>query len=111
MNAEVRARWIGGSFLLLTLTAVLVLAARSPSAAPAAVAQVEGLSCEMKSDAQGPTVQELMEQVIQQRMRNGAGEDADFVVLNNRGYNYGPAPGVDFDSIMNDVAAQAAQAR
>jgi hypothetical protein len=109
MNAEVRARWIAGPFLLLTLVALVVLAARSPSAAPAAVAQVEGVSCQMKED--GPTVQELMEQVIQQRMRNGGDEEPDYVVLNNRGYNYGPAPGVDFDSLMVDVAAQNARER
>jgi hypothetical protein len=34
-------------------------------------------------------------------------EDAQrFIVLNNRGYNYGPAPGVAVDGILADIEAR-----
>jgi hypothetical protein len=44
----------------------------------------------------------LMQQDLlaaQQRPR-GPSEGSDVVVLNNRGYNYGPPPGVRFDALL-----------
>ena len=41
---------------------------------------------------------------LEPRLR-GAADDSGGVVLNNRGYNYGPAPGPQLDALLGDAAA------
>jgi hypothetical protein len=114
-QADVRASWIAAAFLLLTLGSLVALAARAPSAAAsdAQVAMQEGLTCQMDAPSEplAPSVDALMQQVIEQRVRSGEDQPGDYVVLNNRGYNYGPAPGIDFDALMRDLALESAASR
>lgn len=112
MSQETRTRalWITAACLGVALVTLLAIAWRTPSAVAdeAQAAQVADASCTGKLEPTAPAVEELMQQVIEQRERNGVVEGADFVVLNNRGYNYGPPPGVEFDSLLGDVAAESA---
>jgi len=81
---------------LLAVLALVVARARwageSQAAAPAA-AQCGGGSSPEAMDA---AVEDAKEQARQERAASGQ-EDSDWVVLNNRGYNYGTAPDVRVD--------------
>lgn len=59
-------------------------------------------SQDAKTDA---FVEQLRRQHGSVRAAAPTGETQRFVVLNNRGYNYGPPPGVAVDTIMADVEA------
>lgn len=110
-TTDVRARWLGGAFLLATLGALVLLAARTPGAsADAAGGTAEAPICDA-GDAHAVDTNGQIADVLQQtriQLEQSGASDGETIVLNNRGYNYGPAPGVEFDALLGDVAAQSA---
>jgi len=91
---------IGTACLLAVLA---LLATRAPWASANAP---QGDATSADADQCGPSgdvtldtaMSEAMEQIRQTRGRAGAEAESEYVVLNNRGYNYGPPPGVRFDA-------------
>jgi hypothetical protein len=101
-----RAQWIGGACLLVALALVAV---RAPWAGAEPAASADAPSCGAGSkgsvDAQVQTLMSETMRDLSQQQAAGAADDSGWVVLNNRGYNYGPAPGPQFDALFGDVAA------
>jgi hypothetical protein len=88
---------------IVVLAATLLLASAALGADESPVSP-QGESCPAgvgSPDVNGQA-QELMRSVAQQDLQPGQNPegDPDTVVLNNRGYNYGPPPGVRFDPIV-----------
>ena len=101
---EPRARWLGGAFLFATLAALVVLSSRAPGAS-AADANAEGdaaMVCEATNSNPVDTNAEIADVMQEARIRlqQEAAADGETIVLNNRGYNYGPAHTVRFDSFL-----------
>ena len=95
-----RALRIGAACLFAVL-GLLVARAHFVSANAArdgAAAEAPQCGASGGPEAFDATVAEAMERVRQEHEQAGAGADSGWVVLNNRGYNYGPAPGPRVDS-------------
>lgn len=97
-----RALRIGAAFLCAVLG---LLAARAHFASADAAPTGAGPAGEAPvcSAGAGPadfdaTVTAAMEAARQEQAASGADADSGWVVLNNRGYNYGPAPGPRIDA-------------
>jgi len=107
MRPQLKARTIAG-FLSLAATLLLsspgVKLVRAEDAdtppVPAAAeglssAAAEGPSCRADAPPAAPAVAELIAQARQQAASRVSSSSEDFVVLNNRGYNYGPPPAIE----------------
>jgi len=81
------------------LAAAAVLAGTASWAADGAGSESVG-SCQAGAEMgdMNGQVAEIIHQLVE-RERQNPREDSGFVVLNNRGYNYGPPPSVRFDPI------------
>ena len=69
-------------------------AGESQDAAPATASQCGGGS---SPEAMEAALADAKEQARQERAASGQPDDSGWVVLNNRGYNYGPGPDVRVD--------------
>jgi hypothetical protein len=106
-TTEVRARWLGGAFLCATLMGLVMLASRSPvaSAADADPAVDAALLCEADAHAVDANAEiDQMLQDVRMRLEQEGAVDGEAIVLNNRGYNYGPTPSVRIDSFLAERA-------
>lgn len=96
-----RALGIGAACLLAVLA---LLAARAPWAS-AGAPDPDGAGSAADAASCGPSPHESLDSAMDRAMENiraagrsGTQAETGFVVLNNRGYNYGPPPGVQLDA-------------
>jgi hypothetical protein len=101
-----RAQWIGGACLLAVAGLVAVRGTSAgESTAPAPDAPQCGASAEASVDAQVDVLMSrAMQDLREQREAAGLPAESDWVVLNNRGFNYGPPPGPRFDALLRDTS-------
>jgi hypothetical protein len=91
-----------GAVCLLAVLALLLL--RAPWVSAGAAPGEEGGAEEAGTCGAGPTttmdqaMAEAMARVREAKGQPGTDAESGYVVLNNRGYNYGPPPGVQLDA-------------
>jgi hypothetical protein len=95
------------AMLLLASPGVRAVRAAGPQEPAAAQEQAQcGSTARAPAD---PEVQAFLAELRREQLERaiaGAG-DSGIVVLNNRGYNYGPASGIELDAIRAEAAAAA----
>ncbi len=109
-------RRITAACLLAGVALLAALAARSPWASAQASEPGQALASEDAAQcraAAAPSadaeIVALMQQDLRAAQRQPAAPGSDFVVLNNRGYNYGPPPGVRFDALLPERGPKASE--
>jgi hypothetical protein len=80
--------------LLLTSPGVKLVRAEDADPPPAPAA-AQGPSCREDAPPASPGIAALKARLRQQAASQANSSDEDVVVLNNRGYNYGPPPGLE----------------
>jgi len=112
------SRWITAAGLLAGVVVLAVLATRPPWASAQASEAGEVLVSEDAGQCgpdEAPSPDAEIAALIQQDLRAaqqrepGPSEGTDVVVLNNRGYNYGPPPGVRFDALLPERGPKASE--
>jgi hypothetical protein len=100
--ASSRALRVGAACILgvLGLLAARAHFASADAAQPGATTAAESAQCGAAAGAEAfdATVAEAMEQVRREQAAAGPDADSGWVVLNNRGYNYGPPPAPRIDA-------------
>jgi hypothetical protein len=100
-------RRMGAASLVVGIALLAALAIRSPWASAQTAVEDAQPSADAAQCGGGPAVfaspdTEILT-LMQQDLANVQPETdpgSDYVVLNNRGYNYGPPPGVRFDALI-----------
>ena len=85
------------------LAAALLFAAPAVAEPAAALPQGESCPAEVAASSDVNTeAAELMRRLAAEDLQPGQNPsgDSDTIVLNNRGYNYGPGPGLRFDPVV-----------
>jgi hypothetical protein len=99
MRPRPRLRTIAGFLSLagtLLLTSPGVKLVRAEDAGPPpAPATASGPSCRVDAPTASPEVAALIARLREQAAAQANSSREDFVVLNNRGYNYGPPPSLE----------------
>ena len=106
---------IGAASVVAGLVLSAALAVSSPwasaeSGAPVEATSADAAQCGGPIELPSPDAEilELMQQDLDAgRQQPGATPESDYVVLNGRGYNYGPPPGVSFETLIRDLAPNA----
>jgi hypothetical protein len=94
---------LAGAVLLAALAARPPWASAQASQADEVPATEDAAQCgPAETPSPDAEILALMQQdlLAAQQRPPGAVEGSDVVVLNNRGYNYGPPPGVRFDALL-----------
>jgi hypothetical protein len=84
----------------LSFGAALAIGTPWSSAVAEPLSSSEGSVCEAAEPQDvNAEAAELMRRIVEAQAGQNPATESDFVVLNNRGYNYGPPPGVRFDPL------------
>lgn len=110
MNAQSkRAQWIGAACLAAVLALVLAREPWARAGEPPGAATPDAPQCGGNRGSVDTQVQQLMagemEGLRAEQGQAGQDDSSGWVVLNNRGYNYGPAAGPQFDALFGDALA------
>jgi hypothetical protein len=109
-----RVRLVRTAGVLTALVGLVVLAVSLPWGSKGRAAAGDAgqptqdpaaLSCQ-QTDPQDTraAISELMQDIKEQKARENPDAGSEWVVLNNRGYNYGPPPEVDIDPFVGPRA-------
>jgi hypothetical protein len=107
-------RRIAAACLLAGAALLAALAARSPwaSAQPGeALASEDAAQCRATAapSADAEIVALMQQDLLAAQQRPEPAPGSNVVVLNNRGYNYGPPPGVRFDALLPERGPKASE--
>ncbi|MBW2268522.1 MAG: hypothetical protein JRH16_08085 [Deltaproteobacteria bacterium] len=102
---------LGNGLGLLALAASFALASPGVNVvrADTVAAQPARSQCQAageRDQRKDPEVAAFLERLRAARVQPAASDDPSIVILNNRGYNYGSARGIDLDAVLAEVDAR-----